>query len=138
MDIALAHLGFDFYDRPLLIGGRAMEFYGIRPSGPDIDLVASPADHARLTEQYPTQVKDVYGDLGVIHGPFEVWNTICTFDYAALVPGAVEDGDHLVIAIDNLLMLKAMAMQSGEKSRRDAELIGNFIRTQAYARKRQT
>ncbi|MGC3963848.1 MAG: hypothetical protein QM803_11145 [Rhodocyclaceae bacterium] len=138
MDIGLALLDFRFRNKPLLIGGKAMEHYGSRKAGADIDLVASPEDHARLVERYPAHVKDVYGDIGVIHGVFEVWNTLCTFDYATLVSGAVEESDHLAVAIDKLLMLKAMAMQSGQKSRQDAELIGNFIRNQAYARKYQT
>ena len=44
----LAALDHAFVRKPLLVGGRAMEYYGLRPSGPDIDLVADREDIARL------------------------------------------------------------------------------------------
>lgn len=132
MDISLTKLNFTFQDKPLLIGGKAMEYYNIRKAGADIDFVASPSDHARLAKQYPEHLKDLYGDIGVIEFEFEIWNTICTFGYDSLRKEAIEEKDYLVVSIEKLLMLKAIAMKADEKYRKDVELIGEYIRDKAY------
>lgn len=87
--IDLSKLEYDFSQKPLLIGGKAMEYYGIRESGNDIDLVISRDDHARLVQKYPDNLKDLFGDIGVIEFEFEIWNTICTFDYEYLKEHAI-------------------------------------------------
>lgn len=38
-------IGFKFTDAPIVIGGRAMECYGIRKFGADIDLVITNSDY---------------------------------------------------------------------------------------------
>lgn len=42
MNIDLSNLDFSFQARPLLIGGKAMEYYGLRQAGSDIDFVITP------------------------------------------------------------------------------------------------
>jgi len=130
--INLAKLKFKFEHKPLLIGGMAMEYYGIRQAGSDIDFVIAIDDHKRLARKYPNHIKDLYGDIGVIEYEFELWNTICTFGYNNLKAGAIEEEKYLVVSIEKLLMLKAIAMKADEKYRRDVELIGEYIRTKAY------
>ena len=44
MDILLEKLDYQFQNKPLLIGGKAMEYYGLRRAGADIDLVISESD----------------------------------------------------------------------------------------------
>ena len=51
LDIPLDTLAYPFREKPLLIGGKAMEYYGLRKAGDDIDLVISVADHTRLAKQ---------------------------------------------------------------------------------------
>lgn len=133
--INLAKLNFKFHHKPLLIGGKAMEYYGIRPAGKDIDLVIAPDDHKRLVIQYPNHVKDLYGDIGVIEYEFEIWNTICTFDYEQLKAGAIEEDNYLVVSIEKLLMLKAIGMKADDKYRRDVELIADYILDKAYGKR---
>ena len=41
MKISLELLDYKFRYKPLLIGGGAMEYYGLRKAGADIDLVVS-------------------------------------------------------------------------------------------------
>jgi hypothetical protein len=65
MNIPLEKLAYQFHDKPLLIGGKAMEYYGLRKAGADIDLVISLGDHANLKHQYPHHIKDLYGDIGI-------------------------------------------------------------------------
>jgi len=135
MTIDLAKLDFNFRHKPLLIGGKAMEYYGIRQAGKDIDFVIAADDHKRLVAQYPDHIKDLYGDIGVIEYEFEVWNTICTFDYEYLRAEAIEEDGYLVVSIEKLLMLKAIAMKADEKYRRDVELIADYIRDKAYCKR---
>ncbi|HTE58159.1 MAG TPA: hypothetical protein VK694_05435 [Verrucomicrobiae bacterium] len=132
MKIDLSKLQFDFHHKPLLIGGKAMEYYGIRKAGKDIDFVVAAEDHKRLAIQYPEHIKELYGDVGIIEYEFETWNTICTFDYEYLKAGAAEEGDYLVVSIEKLLFLKAIAMKADEKYRRDVELIADYILDTAY------
>lgn len=133
--IDLDKLHFDFAHKPLLIGGKAMEYYGIRQAGSDIDFVVAADDHKRLVAQYPDHIKDAYGDIGVVEYEFEIWNTICLFDYESLRVGAIEEDTYLVVSIEKLLMLKAIAMKAAEKYRRDVELIADYILDKAYGKR---
>ena len=133
MDIGLEKLEYTFHHKPLLIGGRAMEYYGLRKAGADVDLVVHPNDHAALIRRYPDHVKDLAGDIGVCEFGFEIWNQICTFDYFYLTENAVADGDHLVIAPDKLLFLKALAMEI-PKYHRDLELVVKYVLDRAYGK----
>jgi hypothetical protein len=127
VEIALAALDYAFVRKPLLVGGRAMEYYGLRPSGPDIDLVADREDVARLAARYPDRLKDLWGDLGVCPFAFEIWTSICLFDYDDLRPEAVDAGDVLVISLEKLLLLKALAMGT-EKYLADTRLVADRLR----------
>jgi hypothetical protein len=122
VNIDLGKLGFTFALKPLLIGGRAMDYYGLRPSGEDIDFVITASDYGWLSQIYPDHLKNLGGDLGVCVYEFEIWKTICLFDYAFLSQGAVEAEDYLIISLEKLLFLKALAMEV-PKYHRDLELI---------------
>jgi hypothetical protein len=63
---------------------------------------------------------------------FEIWDSICFFDYASLTPGSVDVGPCLVISLEKLLLLKALAMEK-PKYHRDLELIVAKIRRDQYA-----
>jgi hypothetical protein len=132
MNIYLHKLNYTFLAKPLLIGGKAMEYYGLRQAGADIDFVITVADYARLAAQYPDHLRDLWGDLGVCVFEFEIWRSICLFDYAYLSPGAVDLGDYLVISLEKLLFLKTMAIKI-DKYRADVELIVNYMRNEKYA-----
>jgi hypothetical protein len=133
MDINIEKLEFSFISKPLLIGGKAMEYYGLRKAGADIDLVISRNDHKRLVEKYPDHVKDLYGDLGVCEFDFEIWNQICTFDYDYLRVGAIEEDKFLVVSLEKLLFLKALAMEI-PKYLKDLELVVDLILKKAYGK----
>lgn len=134
MNIDLTKLHFQFADKPLLIGGRAMQYYGIRETKNDIDFVASKRDHERLVQQYPDHLKDLFGDIGVVEFEFEIWNTICTFDYEHLKEHAIEEKDYLVASTEKLLFLKALA-KDDEKNKKDLRLIVDYILKKAYKAK---
>ncbi len=132
MDIELSKLDYTFSTKPLLIGGKAMEYYGLRQSGNDIDFVITPADYERLSRKYPDNLKDLWGDLGVCVYGFEIWKSICLFDYEYLSSGALNQGEYLIICLERLLFLKALGMKE-EKYRRDLELIVQKVLNDKYA-----
>jgi hypothetical protein len=110
MKIDLNNLQHTFADKPLLIGGKAMEYYGLRKAGADIDFVVSVRDHDVLLRLYPDNVKDIYGDIGVCAMGFEMWNQICRFQYGFLKQNSLEEEEWLVASVDKMILLKAIAM----------------------------
>ena len=132
MKVDLSRLHYTFHAKPLLIGGKAMEYYGLRPAGADIDFVVTRGDYEALAQRYPDTLRDLWGDLGVCPYEFEIWTSICLFDYGDLSPGAIDLRDYLVISLEKLLFLKALAMEK-EKYHRDLEMIVQKIRSEKYA-----
>jgi hypothetical protein len=131
MEINLNVLEYKFKNKPLLIGGKAMEYYGLRKAGLDIDLVIHNDDHKTLKEKYPNNVKDLYGDIGICEYGFEMWNQICTFDYDYLRDNAIEEKDYLIISLEKLLFLKALGMEIA-KYHKDLEMIVKLVLKKAY------
>ena len=132
MNIPLEKLAYPFHDKPLLIGGKAMEYYGLRKAGADIDLVISLSDHLNLRCQYPDHIKDLYGDIGICEFEFEIWNQICRYDYEELKVGAIEEPSLLIVSLDRLLFLKTLAIKQ-EKYYRDVLLLVDEILKRKYA-----
>ncbi|MDO8528796.1 MAG: hypothetical protein Q7S06_02805 [Nanoarchaeota archaeon] len=145
--INLKKLNYKFKDKPLVVGGIAMEYYGLRKTGEDIDLILSERDHKELIKKYKkkedtwkkenkTKYKqkpefvDLYGDKGVLIYEFEMWNKI-GYDYDFLSQGAIEEKEVLIISIDKLLIMKALAMNK-EKYLNDAKLIVKRILKEIY------
>lgn len=131
MNIGLEKLDYKFKYKPLLIGGKAMEYYGLRKAGEDIDFVVHPIDHEVLVDKYPSNIKNLYGDIGVCEFGFEIWNQICTFDYQYLIANAIEEENYLVISLERLLFLKALAMEI-PKYHKDLELVVKKVLDKAY------
>ncbi|MFN8443125.1 MAG: hypothetical protein U0175_20290 [Caldilineaceae bacterium] len=132
MNIPLEKLAYTFQDKPLLIGGKAMEYYGLRMAGADIDLVISARDHANLKALYPDHIKDLYGDIGICEFDFEIWNQICRFPYEELKVGALEEPTLLIISLEQLLFLKTLAIKI-EKYYQDVLLLVDEILRRKYA-----
>jgi hypothetical protein len=131
VEINLEILTYNFMNKPLLIGGKAMEYYGLRKAGLDIDLVIHNADHKILREIYPNNIKDLYGDIGICEFGFEIWNQICTFDYNYLQENAIEEDNYKIVSLEKLLFLKALAMEI-PKYHTDLELIVKLVLDKAY------
>jgi hypothetical protein len=114
MDIPLNKLAYSFKTKPLLIGGKAMEYYDLRHSGDDIDLIATEEDIVNLIEIYPARVKDLWGDLGVCPLEFEIWKTIRLFDYDFYSENSIETEDYLIISLEKLLFMKTLAIEEAK------------------------
>ena len=126
MDINVSSLKIKFRKKPLLVGGKAMEYYNLRKAGKDIDLIVTKEDLDGLTKLYPDKSKDVFGDKGVMVHGFEVWQTIRLFGYDFYKEGAVDIGSVMVISLEKLLFMKALAMDI-PKYQNDLKLIVNKI-----------
>ena len=102
-----------------------MEYYGVRSAGADIDLIITDVDYQALARQYPDKRKDLYGDLGLVIGPFEIWRSIAHLDYAFFLKDAIEKDNVFVISIDRLLWTRVCAMDV-EKYANDLELLREY------------
>jgi hypothetical protein len=131
MDINLRKLDHTFSQKPLLVGGKAMEHYGLRKAGNDIDFIVPEQDVVALIKKYPDRVKDLWGDLGVCPFEFEIWKTICLFGYDDLKENALDAGEFLIISLDKLLFMKTLGIKK-EKYLKDAELIIEHILNEKY------
>jgi hypothetical protein len=120
--VDLSELNYTFTSKPLLIGGIAMEFYGLRQAGADIDFVITRADYDALAALYPAELRDLFGDLGVCVGKFELWTSICLFDYVVLSVGAMERDLYKIVSLEKLMLLKALGMHE-PKYENDLRLI---------------
>lgn len=132
MDLPLEKLSYKFHEKPLLIGGKAMEYYNLRKAGADIDLVVSLRDHNKLKTQYPHHVKDLFGDIGICELDFEIWDQICRYNYAELKVGAIEKPSILIISLEKMLFLKTLAIKE-EKYYQDVLLLVEEILRRKYS-----
>lgn len=120
--IDLSKLNFQFSSKPLLIGGKAMEYYQIRESGNDIDFVITQEDYEQLSCKYPNNIKEIFDDFGVCKDEFEIWKSICLFEYDFLSEDAIVEENFLIISFEKLMFLKVLAMRQ-PKYLRDLELM---------------
>lgn len=122
LGIHIKKLNFNFSSKPLLIGGKAMEYYQIRESGEDIDFLITEENYEQLAYKYPNNIKEIYDDFGVCSYELEMWKSICLFNYEFLAEGAIETEDFLIISFEKLMFLKVLSMRN-PKSLRDLELM---------------
>jgi hypothetical protein len=125
--IDLAALGVDFGDKPILVGGAALEYYGIRKRGDDYDFIVSSRDYQSLEAKYRDCRKDMWGDFGLRVGEYELFRSMYKFDYPYFDSGSIELGPLKVVSIDMLFRMQVFAMDSGEKRRRDVELMKEYF-----------
>lgn len=131
MNIDLNILNYHFLQKPLVVGGMAMEYYALRKAGEDIDLVASHNDIRALIALYPDRLKDIWGDLGVCPYNYEIFKTICLLNYDDLSEGAVDLGEVLMISLEKLLVMKTLGIHK-EKYLNDTRLIAKHILDENY------
>ena len=137
----LPALSFVFEKPPVIIGGMAMEYYVMRKSGADIDLVICDADYQKLAQMHPEKRKDIYGDFGVVIESFEIWRSIALLDYDFFNKDAIDFGDIKMISIDRLLFSRVSAMEV-QKCLDDLKMIKEYYykncRNQAFLHEAET
>lgn len=110
--IDLSSLGITFTSKPLIIGGLAMEYYGMRKAGSDVDFIIANEDYKTLAAKYPNSRKDKWGDLGVSIERYELLRSIFRLDYDFYSEGAVEYEEYKVISFEKLLFMKVLAFDN--------------------------
>lgn len=129
----LSELNYVFQVKPLLIGGMAMEYYGLRKAGADVDFVVVAADYEALAQQYPEGKTEIFGDLGIRTGQYELWKSICLFEYEALAVGAIEMDQYRIISLEKLLFLKTLGYKE-PKYQADLQLVVDKILNIKYGK----
>ena len=124
--IAIQKLGYEFLDKPVIVGGLAMEYYGLRKHGDDVDFIVTERDYQRLKTQFPHNRKDVWGDFGILINGFELFRSIFKFDHAHYAQGAIELTHYKMVNIDTLFCMKVFALGVAEKHNRDFELLKGY------------
>jgi hypothetical protein len=124
--IDIQRLGYDFLDQPVIVGGLAMEYYGLRKHGDDVDFIVTDRDYQRLKVKFPNNRKDVWGDFGILVNSFELFRSIYKFDHAHYSLGAVELANYKVINIDMLFRMKVFALGVAPKHDCDVQLLKEY------------
>ena len=125
--IDLNKLEISFFDKPIIVGGMAMEYYGMRKHGEDIDFIVSNRDYLQLETKYRNFRKDMWGDFGIKVNEYELFRSMWKFDYQYFNIGAIEFDEYKIISIDMLFRMKVFSMNSEEKHKNDIELIKNYF-----------
>jgi hypothetical protein len=121
--IDIQKLGYEFLDKPVIVGGLAMEYYGLRKHGDDIDFIVTARDYQRLKVKFPTNRKDVWGDFGILVDGFELFRSIYKFDHSHYSLGAIELTNYKIISIDMLFRMKVFAIGVAKKHDCDVQLL---------------
>jgi hypothetical protein len=93
----LQKLGYEFLDKPVIVGGLAMEYHDLRKHGDDIDFIVTDRDHQRLKFKFPNNRKDVWGDFGILVDGFELFRSIYKFDHAHYSLVAIELTNYKIV-----------------------------------------
>jgi len=125
--IDLNKLEISFSDKPIIVGGMAMEYYGMRKHGEDIDFIVSNRDYLQLETKYRNFRKDMWGDFGIKVNEYELFRSMWKFDYKYFNNGVIEFDEYKIISIDMLFRMKVFAIDSEEKHKKDVELIKYFF-----------
>jgi hypothetical protein len=144
-----ARLKIKFSQKPLLVGGLAMEYYGLRKAGKDVDFILKKTDHKKLERKLNDEgliylegkhvsgyknipeLVDLYGDIGILFNQFEIWTCILKFDYDYLSQGAIDQDYCKIISLEKLLFMKALCIDK-DKYLNDVKLIAKLIVANQY------
>lgn len=130
--IDLDALGYQFTTPPLLIGGRAMEHYGLREMHTDVNFVVTRADYDALAALHPAQVNGAQGDLSVAVGAFTLWASVMRYDYAALAVDALDHSAYRVASAEKLLLLKCLDIEADPTKMIEALTLAQYIRARQF------
>ncbi len=111
-NLNLSSIDVQFIDKPLIFGGMAMEYYGLRTHGDDIDMFVTDKDYKSLADRYPESRKDIWGNLSVNLDKYSFNLCVCHMDYDFYAKEAVEYDDFKIISYDRLYFMAASAWRS--------------------------
>jgi hypothetical protein len=135
---------YKFKEKPLVVGGLALQFYGIREAGHDFDYVVSSEDWKILKTLHPNNINlfggkteqdvDATINLENMNEHIDLISTLYQFNHDYLQQSSIEYIEFRIISLPMLLMVKTLAAinNNDEKSKRDQQLIVDFIVSKQY------
>jgi hypothetical protein len=103
-------LGHTFLLKPLLVAGKAMEYYGLRP-GNDYDFLIPRDEFRSLRTTFPKEViTSTFGDGRIQIGDYTFYESQFGFSYFHLERDAIDRQDYLVAHPGFLLFLSTMRL----------------------------
>ena len=128
---------YKFKKPPLVVGGLAMEYYGIRKSGHDFDYMVSPSDWKELKKIYSDKInlfggkteKEIDATINLKKQNVDLIKTLFQFNYNILVKSSIRFDNYSIISLEKLLMLKTLGAvwNNNSKSIKDQKKIVKFI-----------
>tara|TARA_A100001015_G_scaffold282666_1_gene347199 strand:+ start:1256 stop:1699 length:444 start_codon:yes stop_codon:yes gene_type:complete len=128
---------YKFINKPLVVGGLALEYYNIRETTHDYDYMVSPSDWLELKKIHPDKInlfggkheKDVDATINLTENPIDLISTLFQFNYNSLVKNSIDFPEYKIISITNLLLTKTLGAvyNKDPKSINDQKLIVDKI-----------
>ena len=133
---------YKFEKKPLVVGGLAMEYYGIRKTGHDYDYMVSKKDWKQLKKIHPKKInlfggkteKEVDATINLKKEKVDLISTLYQHNYNDLAKGAINKDNYKIISLEKLLYIKTIdaVFKNTSKSKRDQKLIIEDIIKKKY------
>ncbi len=135
MKVPLHIIDYSFKHQPIVIGGHAMMYYGLRKAGMDVDLVVANEDFTDLWARFPHRKVEKFGEIGIYYKPFEIWPVFRGYTYWQLRRMSHEEGLFRVVSLKMLYTLK---MLSASDERLDPEIRQKYAKDLALITRNHT
>jgi len=136
---------YNFVKKPLVVGGLALEHYGIRKTVHDYDFMVSPTDWKNLKKKHPDKInlfggkneKEIDASINLKKEHVDLISTLFQYNYTFLVKNSIDFPKYKVISIDKLLLLKTLGAVCNKhsKSIKDQKRIVDHIVKMKYTPK---
>jgi len=103
---------YKFKYSPILVGGKAMEYYNLRKTGHDIDYIVHKYDYNKISKiqepnpYMPTQTPGITYRDGKLD--IDYFLNLYQYDYNYLKKNAIKHNNILIISKDDLILVKSM------------------------------
>ncbi len=136
-------VNYKFKKPPLVLGGLALEYYGIRKTKHDYDYMVSPTDWKILKKKHPDYLnlfggkdeKEVDATLTNINNKHvDLISTLFQYNYNFLSKNAIKENGYIVISLDKLLFTKTLGavFNNHTKSKNDQKKIVKYMVKKQY------
>ena len=144
----LKKVKYKFKHPPLVVGGYALQYYGIRKAGHDLDVMVSSTDWKELKKIYPKNInlfggkteKDVDATINLKEINVDLIKTLVMNNYKDMSKNSIKLENFKIISLKNLIYLKSfpiVLIDNNSKNRhaKDIERIIKFIIKKNYSKK---
>lgn len=133
-------MNYQFKYPPILVGGKAMEYYGLRKCGKDIDYVVHKSDYRRMLKIEKPNKTMIPQTPGITYTggkkDTDYYLNLYQFDYNRLKQNAVKKGNMLIVSREDLILVKTMALNNKKyviKNKKDIQLLAKSLVRSKYS-----